>query len=76
MSVLSNASSDAIESAILNIARPIFARAIWAWYDADPGRVLFSKWFITIRLRDLRWLVEEIAGPDDSASPGGAGASL
>lgn len=69
MSVLSQASSDAVEGAILNIARPIFARAVWDWYDADPGRVLFNKWFITVRLRDLRWLIEEIAGPDPSAAP-------
>ena len=68
MSVLSQtAAKDGIGETILTAARPIFAAAIWAWYDANAERVLFSKWgFIRIRVSDFRLLIEEIAGPHPS----------
>jgi hypothetical protein len=62
MSVLANASSDGLDNAILSIARPIFARAIWAWFNQNKDRITITKWFISIPLRDVRWLVELIAG--------------
>lgn len=62
MSALANASSDAFSNAILDAVRPIFARAIWAWFDEHQGDVLFSKWFITVRVRDVGWLIADIAG--------------
>lgn len=72
MSALSAAKSSGVESAILDLARPAFQAAIWQWYDANQGRVLLHKWFITIRLSDVRFMIEEIAGPDPvtaTASP-------
>ena len=65
MSVLAEVkANNGITDAILNAARPVFAAAIWIWYDANADEVLFSKWkFIKIRVRDLRPLVEAIAGP-------------
>lgn len=72
MSVLANASSDAIENAILNIARPIFAAAIWKWYGEHENDTLLRKWVFTIRVRDVRFLVETIAGPDPTNNPDGA----
>lgn len=68
MSVLATASSDTVENVILNMARPIFAAAIWSWYAQHQGDVLFSKWFISIRVRDVRPLIEALAGPEDEAA--------
>lgn len=70
MSALTAAKAeDGIGLALLNATRPIFAKAIWSWFDETQDRVLFSKWgFINIRVRDFRMLVEEIAGPDPSIS--------
>lgn len=70
MSALSSAGGNGVENAILDIARPAFARAIWAWFDASKDRVILSKWgFITIRVSAVRWIVEEIAGPEPTATP-------
>lgn len=69
MSVLSSISSNTVDNAILNIARPIFAVAIWTWYAEHQDDVVLRKWsLITIRVRDLRWLVEALAGPEDEAA--------
>lgn len=69
MSALTSASSEgAITDALLNATRPIFAAAIWAWYDANASRVLFSKKILffsfSIRIADFKGIIEEIAGPE------------
>lgn len=66
MSALSNASAEGnIGTALLEATRPIFAKAIWAWFDANKDRVLFTKWgFIRITVGSFRPLIVEIAGPD------------
>lgn len=70
MSALGSAvATDPIGTALLDATRPIFARAIWAWFDANQTRRLFSKWgFIPITIGAFRPLIEEIAGSDPAAA--------
>lgn len=70
MSVLATARGQGdVGEAILTVARPLFARAIWAWYHANEDRVLVSLWIYKVRLRALRGLIEEIAGPEVEDAP-------
>lgn len=74
MSVLASAAAtDNIGRALLEASRPIFAAAIWAWFDANQDDVLFEKrilglFSVKLVLRDFRFLIEKIAGPDPSVS--------
>lgn len=47
--------------------RRIMNEAIWAWYEENQDDVVFEKkvWFfnVKLRVRDLRFLIERIAGP-------------
>jgi len=68
MSALADAkSSGVITDQLLTIARPLFAAAVWAWFDANRDRVLFTRrilfWSVTLRLSDLAPLIVDIAGP-------------
>jgi len=68
VSALANASTRSgigeVIRGLLATTEPYFQAEIWAYYNARKTRVVFSKWFITIRLSDLRFLIEEIAGPE------------
>jgi hypothetical protein len=66
MSALSNTSAPEVLRGLIATAEPYFREAIWAYYAKRKDDVLFSKWFITIRLRDVRFLIEDIAGPEPS----------
>jgi hypothetical protein len=70
VSALTSVSSQGgVTDAILAAARPLFAAAIWAYFDAHQSDVLFSKWgIVKIRLGDLRPLIEALAGPDTGVS--------
>ena len=68
MSALTQATPNGpITDAILEAVRPMFAQAIWTWYDANRDRVLFAKRLLIfsfkITVSDLEPLVVEIAGP-------------
>ena len=72
MSALSNASSRSgftdILRGLLSTAEPYFQQEIWAYYNQRKTKVVFSKWFITVRLSDLRFLIVEIAGPEPTSA--------
>lgn len=38
--------------------------AIWAWYNANPTRLIIKVAFIRVRVKDLRILFEILAGPE------------
>lgn len=68
MSALASAKGEgAIVDAVVAACRPIFANAIWAWFDANKDRALFTKKILffpafTIRIADFEGIVSEIAG--------------
>jgi hypothetical protein len=66
MSALTSASSPG-GNAILDAARPAFVAAIWAYFNQHQGDVVFSKWFISVRLGQLRSVFVAIAGEDPNA---------
>lgn len=45
------------------IVKDIMNRAVWAWYEEHKDEVLIKKYIFTIRIRDVRFLIERIAGP-------------
>jgi len=68
-SVLESAQSDdGIPQGLIDAVRPIFAQAIWAWYDKNRDRVLVAKRILffsfRVTLGDLlgEGIVTEIAG--------------
>lgn len=72
MSALSTVTSEAgIPQEIIDAIRPIFAAAVWRWFDANRDRALFTKKILffsfTITVRDFEGVIGEIAGP----RPGG-----
>ena len=71
MSALGNVTHDDVSMrGVLAIARPIFAAALWSWYESNKDRVIISKWgFITIHVSAVRWVLEELAGPEFDTSP-------
>lgn len=50
-----------------NAVRPLVARLLWAWIDANPHfvvfqrRILFLK--VTVTVKDLEWWVAHLFGP-------------
>ncbi len=43
-------------------------KAIWAWFNLNSDKVIISKRIIfftlTLKVKDLRFFIEEIAGPE------------
>lgn len=43
-------------------------RAGWRWYEANADRVLYQRkvlfWTLSLRVRDLRWIFEELFDPE------------
>lgn len=50
------------------IVKRIMGEAIWEWYRENLDDVIFEKkvlfFSIKLRVRDLRFLIERIAGPE------------
>lgn len=70
MSALASAKGEGLEHAIVEAARPIFARAIWRWFAENRDHVILKKWgFISVTVGMLRPLIEMIAGPEPTTEP-------
>lgn len=52
------------------LIKGLMNKAIWQWYAEHQDEVVFEKkvffFSIKLRIRDLRFLIERIAGPEGS----------
>lgn len=50
------------------LLRQLLGKAVWAWYREHADDKIFSKRIlfvsVTLRVRDVRFLIERIAGPE------------
>ena len=48
----------------LGVAKDAIRAAVWAWFDEHQNDVILRKWFFSFRLKDVRFVVEMIVGPE------------
>lgn len=70
MTAISSLSVREIESAGIapELLRRLLGRAVWQWYREHQDDVVFARrilfFKIELRVRDVRFLIERIAGPE------------
>lgn len=51
-----------------DIVRQMMNQAVWAWFNDHKDDVIFTKkvffFSVTLRVRDIRLVIERIAGPE------------